>query len=205
MGMYDQLNKISRNIEQNQVDLKKSQEHQKKVEYIQTELEGALFGTLQDFMNRYNYNIFDDDVKAIAIDEVINGSEAELLLYDKDYTRQYLNKKYYTIARQVEQILKKKNANKDDYKKQIAIEKWHMQKQLMQQKVNEKSQKEAELLLRAKEQNRQALKDLISTIFDVGFKILVVMVKITFYIVLIPVKLGLAFLGGFVGGMIKIK
>ena len=57
-------------------------------------------------------------------------SNTDVLLYNKDYTRQYLNKKYYTIARQVEQIQKKTAPqNQDDYKKQIAIDKWNLQRE----------------------------------------------------------------------------
>jgi hypothetical protein len=140
--MYDYLNNISRNIEQNHVDIKKSQEHQKKVEYIQNELESALFGALQEYVKEYNYNIYDEDIKSMAIEDVLNTND--LKLYNTEYTMQYLNKKYYTIARQVEQVEKKQNTNKDDYKKQIALEKWEIEKQLMQQKLNEKNQKEAE-------------------------------------------------------------
>ena len=134
--MYNELNSIKRAVDQQAIEIKKTQEHQKHVEYVKTELEGLLWAELID-----KNNIFDNEIKAIVIDGVVNNTD--VLLYNKDYTRQYLNKKYYTIARQVEQIQKKTAPqNKDDYKKQIALEKWEIQKQREQIKL----QKEAEQL-----------------------------------------------------------
>lgn len=207
MRMYDYLNNISRNIEQNQVDIKKSQEHQKKVEYIQNELESALFGTLQEYIKEYNYNIYDEDIKSTAIEEVLNTNN--LKLYNSEYTMQYLNKKYYTIARQVEQVEKKQNANKDNYKKQIAIEKWELQKQLIQQKLSEKAQKETQ-----KEAEKQRMEQLrrqqirqqqINNILAIVGKILVFTMKAAIYMILAPFFVIALFFGGFVGGMIKLK
>ena len=207
MGMYDYLNNISRNIEQNQVDIKKSQEHQKRVEYIQTELEGALFGTLQEFLQEYNYNIYNDEIKSMAIDTVMNNND--LQLYNKEYTRQYLNKKYYTIARQIEQIEKKQNIYKDDYKKQIALEKWSLQKQIMQQKIQEKDKKEAEKIAQLKAIKRQqnidaAIKATTESI-KIGITILKATFKVGFYIIGIPLTFVSMFFAGFVGGMCKTK
>ena len=123
MGMYNELNNIKRAVDQQAIEMKKTQEHQKRVEYVKNELDGLLWAELVD-----KNNVFDNEVKAIAIDSVV--SNTDVLLYNKDYTRQYLNKKYYTIARQVEQIQKKTAPqNQDDYKKQIAIEKWNIQRE----------------------------------------------------------------------------
>lgn len=207
MRMYDYLNNISRNIEQNHVDIKKSQEHQKKVEYIQNELESALFGALQEYVKEYNYNIYDEDIKSMAIEDVLNTND--LKLYNTEYTMQYLNKKYYTIARQVEQVEKKQNTNKDDYKKQIALEKWEIEKQLMQQKLNEKAQKEAEKLLQLRIQQKQlkiqAITSCLSTIFNIIMKILTITLKLSMHVVLLPLQIIALFMGGFLSGMIKIK
>ena len=121
--MYNELNNIKRAVDQQAIEMKKTQEHQKRVEYVKNELDGLLWAELVD-----KNNVFDNEVKAIAIDSVV--SNTDVLLYNKDYTRQYLNKKYYTIARQVEQIQKKTAPqNQDDYKKQIAIEKWNIQRE----------------------------------------------------------------------------
>ncbi len=203
MGMYDYLNNISRNIEQNHVDIKKSQEHQKKVEYIQNELESALFGALQEYIKEYNYNIYDEDIKSMAIETVLNNND--LKLYNPDYTIQYLNKKYYTIARQVEQVEKKQNANKDEYKKQIALEKWNLQKQIMQQKINEKSQKEAEQEQMEQLRKQQIRQQQINDILRIVGKVLVFTCKATLYMLLTPLFVIALFGGGFLGGMIKLK
>lgn len=154
MGMYNELNKINQSINQQAIEIKKTQEHQKMVEYVKSELDGILLASLMT-----KNNIFDDDIKSIAIDEVINSTD--VLLYNKDYTRQYVNKRYYTIARQVEQVKKKQN-DSDDYKKQIALEKWELQRQKMQlqiererQKIDTKQQKEAAKIEQQKAARRQ--------------------------------------------------
>lgn len=146
MGMYNELNNIKRAVDQQAVEMKRTQEHQKRVEYVKNELEGLLWAELME-----QNNIFNDEVKAIAIDSVINNTD--VLLYNKDFTRQFLNKKYYTIARQVEQINKKQTqAIKVDYKQQIAFEKWEMQRQRERLKI----QTEAEKLKQA--QQKQYIK-----------------------------------------------
>lgn len=197
MGMYDYLHSISRNIEQNQVDIKKSQEHQKQIEFVQSELDGLLMSQLKE-----NNNIYSDDTKDMIIDTIINSTD--LRLYSIDYTRQYLLKRYYTMARQVEQIKKKQGAN-DDYKKQIAIEKWNLQKQIMQQKISEKAQKEVERQQIIAAQKKQARQQLLNDLLVISGKVFVFMCKATMYMILAPIFLALCFLGGFAGGMIKLK
>jgi hypothetical protein len=140
--MYNELNNISRAVNGQALEMKKTQQQQKQAEYIKSELRSMLQSELMDLND-----IFDDDTKATAIESVLNNTI--VLLYSKDYTRQFLNDKYYTIARQVEQI-KKKTApkNQDDYKKQIAIEKRDIQRQkellkikLLEQKIAQNEQK----------------------------------------------------------------
>lgn len=197
MGMYDYLHSISRNIEQNQVDIKKSQEHQKQIEFVQSELDGLLMSQLKE-----SDNIYSDDTKDMIIDTIINSTD--LRLYSIDYTRQYLLKRYYTIARQVEQIKKKQGVN-DDYKKQIALEKWDLQKQIMQQKISEKSQKEAEQERIDQARRQQARRQLINDLLQIGGKIFVFTCKATLYMILAPLFIIACFGGGFLGGMIKLK
>ena len=197
MGMFNELNKINQSINQQAVEIKKTQEHQKMVEYVKSELDGILLASLMT-----KNNIFDDDIKSIAIDEVINNTD--VLLYNKDYTRQYVNKRYYTIARQVEQV-KKKQSDNDDYKKRIAIEKWELQRQKMQlqiererQKNNTKQQKEAVKIQQQKAIQRQQVMQVIG-------KILLTFIKITLYISIAPLFIiGFLFIG-FLGGMMKGK
>lgn len=138
MTLNDRIKLIQDNQEHFIVEMKETQKQQKQVEYIKAELDGLLWAELME-----NKNIFDDEVKAIVIDVVM--SNTDVLLYNKDYTRQYLNKRYYTMARQVEQIKKKTEAtNKPDYRERIAIEKWDLQRQKELLKIKQLKQKTAQ-------------------------------------------------------------
>lgn len=142
MGMYNELNNIKRAVDQQAIEMKRTQEHQKQVEYIKSELKSMLHDELIE-----SNNIYSEEIKEIAIENVVNNTL--MLLYSKDYTRQFLNEKYYTVARQVEQIKKKTETAPNDYKKQIALEKWGIQKQREQirlQREQIRLQKEAEQL-----------------------------------------------------------
>lgn len=191
MGMYNELNKINQSINQQAVEIKKTQEHQKMVEYVKSELDGILLASLMT-----KNNIFDDDVKSIAIDEVINNTD--VLLYNKDYTRQYVNKRYYTIARQVEQV-KKKQSDNDDYKKRIAIEKWQLQRQKMQlqiererQKIDTKQQKEAAKIEQQKAAKRQRVMRNTECVIS-SF------IKVMLYIAIAPIFIISFIFSGFLG------
>ena len=138
MGMYNELNNISRAVNGQALELKKTQQQQKQAEYIKSELRSMLQNELMDLSD-----IFNDETKATAIENVLNNTI--ILLYSKDYTRQFLNDKYYTIARQVEQIKKKTEAtNKPDYRERIAIEKWDLQRQRELLKIKQLEQKIAQ-------------------------------------------------------------
>lgn len=197
MGMYNELNKINQSINQQAVEIKKTQEHQKMVEYVKSELDGILLSSLMT-----KTNIFDDDTKSIAIDEVINNTD--VLLYNKDYTRQYVNKRYYTIARQVEQV-KKKQSDNNDYKKRIAIEKWELQRQKIQlqiererQKIDTKQQKEAAKIEQQKAARRQrAMQNTECVISSI--------IKAMLYITIAPLLVIGFIFTGFLGGMMKGK
>lgn len=152
MGMYNELNNISRAVNGQALELKKTQQQQKQAEYIKSELKSMLQNELMDLDN-----IFDDEAKATAIESVVNNTI--ILLYSKDYTRQFLNDKYYTIARQVEQI-KKKTApqNQNDYKKRIAVEKWNIQRErervklaIEREKLQQLQQKQVQKLYKVKQ------------------------------------------------------
>lgn len=138
MTLNNRIKLMQDNQEHFIVEMKETQKQQKQIEYIKTELDGLLWAELME-----SKNIFDDEVKAVAIDVVMNSTD--VLLYNKDYTRQYLNKRYYTIARQVEQIKKKTEAsNKPDYRERIAIEKWDLQRQKELLKIKQLKQKTAQ-------------------------------------------------------------
>lgn len=121
------LNNRIKLMEENQniiiAEMKESQKNQKQVEYIKNELDGLLWADMME-----HNNIFDDEIRSIIIDDCM--STTDVLLYNKDYTYQYLCKRYYTLARQIEQIKKKTATNNDiDYKQRIAIDKWNLQRQ----------------------------------------------------------------------------
>lgn len=134
MTLNNRIKMIQNNQEQFIVEMKETQKQQKQVEYIKAELDGLLWAELME-----SNNIFDDEIKAIVIDTCMNNSD--VLLYNKDYTRQYLNKHYYTIARQVEQIKKKTS------------EDTNRQQQLKNDILEIKKQQEAEKLKKLQQQN----------------------------------------------------
>lgn len=123
MTLNNRIKMIENNQTQAIIEMKKTQENQKQVEYIKSELKNMLLCELLELNNLYNF-----DTKAEAIEKVINNTTT--LLYNKNFTRQFLNEKYYQVVRQVEQIKKKTVTNNDiDYKQKIAIEKWDIQRQ----------------------------------------------------------------------------
>lgn len=134
--MYNELNNISRAVSGQALELKKTQQQQKQAEYIKSELKSMLQSELMDLDN-----IFNDDMKAIAIENVLNNTI--ILLYNKEFTRQFLNDKYYVVARQVEQIKKKTS------------EETSRQQQLKNDILELKKQQEAEKLKKLQQQNMQ--------------------------------------------------
>ena len=136
------LNNRIKLIQENQdiiiAEMKESQKNQKQVEYIKNELDGLLWADMME-----HNNIFDDEIRSIIIDDCM--STTDVLLYNKDYTYQYLCKRYYTIARQVEQIQKKTAPkNQDDYKRQIALDRWDLKRQKELLKIKQLEQKIAQ-------------------------------------------------------------
>lgn len=152
MGMYNELDKISKNINQQVVEYKKTQEQQKRIEFVKNELDSALYGAIMDLSPK---NVFDEEVRSITIDAAFHG--CNYILYNKDFTLQYLNKRYFTIARQVEQVNKRILAESDttnDYKRQIALEKWEIQKEKELLKIRQLYNKEAEQQQKKKQENQ---------------------------------------------------
>lgn len=186
MTLNNRIKLMQDNQEQFIVEMKETQKQQKQVEYIKTELDGLLWAELME-----SKNIFDDEVKAIVIDVVMNSTD--VLLYNKDYTRQYLNKRYYTIARQVEQIKKKTEAsNKPDYRERIAIEKWDLQRQKELLKIKQLEQK-----CNAKQPQKQIYVKRSGNGGEVA--------KVLLYIILAPVAIFGLILYGFISAAAKSK
>lgn len=83
-------------------------------------------------------NIYIDDVKSFLIDKTIMQYKKTLSVdgvqrFNAKYNDNiliFLSEIYYTTCKQAEQIYKKQAPqNQDDYKKQIAIDKWNMQRE----------------------------------------------------------------------------
>lgn len=135
MTLNNRIKMIQDNQNQLIVEMKETQKNQKQVEYIKSELKNMLLCELMELDNLYNI-----DIKAIAIENVLNNTT--ILLYNKDFTRQFLNEKYYQVARQVEQIKKKTTTeNQPGYRERIAIEKWDLQRQKELLKIKQLEQK----------------------------------------------------------------
>ena len=192
MGMYNELNKINQSINQQAIEIKKTQEHQKMVEYVKSELDGLLLAVLMN-----SNNIFDDDTKSIAIDDVLNNTD--VLLYNKDFTRQYINKRYYIIARQVEQV-KKKQSDNDDYKKHIALERWELQREKMKLQIEREKQKNniKQQKATAKIQSKKTSCNYSS--ISSGINAILIICKIMLYIAIAPIIIIAFLLSGFFGG-----
>lgn len=161
MGMYDYLNNITKSID-NQTTAQETKSNKK------FKIENNLLVKLEYFIkhyktknkNIYNVNIQDEIIqKALYscfgdlesqhdyknIEDYVNNYQTKENRIDEDYYYLFCMKNYLKCCRNVEALMKKSNElTNNDYKKQIAIEKWDLQKQIMQQKLNEKSQKEAE-------------------------------------------------------------
>ena len=86
------------------------------------------------------------------------------------------------------------NQEKENWHKDLAYKKFEYQKE----KDTYKQNAEAEKL---RQQNAEARRELIKSIIDVLIEIFKLCCKITFWLVTIPLYLGLAFLGGMFGGM----
>lgn len=227
MRMYDYLNNISRNIEsQTAVQETKSSKKFK--------IENNLLVKLEYFIKHYktkNKNIYDVNIQDEIIQKTLHSCFGNLESQqdynniqdyvdnyqtkedriDEDYYYLFCMKNYLKSCRNVENLIKKSNelTNKDDYKKQIAIEKWDLQKQLMQQKLSEKAQKETQKEAEAQRmeqlRRQQIRQQQINNILAIVGKILVFTMKATIYMILAPFFVIALFFGGFVGGMIKLK
>lgn len=188
---------IQNNQEQFIIEMKETQKQQKQIEYIKSELDGLLWAELME-----SNNIFDDEIKAVVIDTCMNNSD--VLLYNKDYTRQYLNKRYYTIARQVEQI-KKKTApkNQDDYKKQIALDKWEIQRKKELLKIKQLEQKIAqnEQKYNIKQSQQRTATRTIYKASGSGGEV----AKVLLYIMLAPIAILGLIIYGFISAAAKTK
>lgn len=200
MTLNNRIKMIENNQTQAIIEMKKSQENQKQVEYIKSELKNMLLCELLELDNLYNI-----DIKAIAIENVLNNTTT--LLYNKNFTRQFLNEKYYQVARQVEQI-KKKTApkNQDDYKKQIAIEKWDLQRQKELLKIKQLEQKIArnEQKYNVRQAQKQSSKQ-IKTVYSGQGAVAIEIIKAFMFIMFAPIAIFGLIIYGFISAAAKTK
>jgi len=212
MGMYNELNRISQSI----VTSKQAKQQIKEQQEFEKDLQKELLQIMQEklIIEAESNNIFENETKERIIIETIEEylqtvrSEAWRNRFNNKYRKNlelFLNQNYFTVAGKAERIEKKQNANKDDYKKQIAIERWNLQKQIMQQKLSEKTKKEAEKQQIEALRKQQIRQQQFNDILRIAGKILVFTCKATLYMLLAPVFIIACFGGGFLGGMIKLK
>lgn len=196
MTLNNRIKLIQKNQDVIIAEMKESQKQQKQVEYIKNELDGLLWADMME-----HNNIFDDEIRSIIIDDCM--STTDVLLYNKDYTYQYLCKRYYTIARQVEQIKKKTEAtNKPDYRQRIAIEKWNLQRQKELLKIKQLEQKIAQN--EQKYNIRQAPKRPAKTIYKAsgsGSEV----AKVLLYLMFAPIAILGLIIYGFISAAAKTK
>ena len=223
MGMYDYLNNITKSID-NQATAQETKSSRK------FKIENNLLVKLEYYIKHYktkNKNIYDINIQDEIIqktlyscfgdlesqhdykniEDYVNNYQPKDERIDEDYYYLFCMKSYLKCCRNVESLIKKSNelTNKDDYKKQIALEKWNLQKQIMQQKISEKAQKEAEKEQIEQARRQQARRQLINDLLQIGGKIFVFTCKATLYMLLAPLFIIACFGGGFLGGMIKLK
>lgn len=220
MGMYNELDKINKSIKQQTITQK-----QKSIEKYKTE--NNLLIKLEYFIKKYknnNKDIYNINVQDEIIQKALHSCFGNLLQneaattpeefvenyvlederIDNDYYYIYCMRHYLQCCRNVEKYLKNKE-KQDDYKKQIAFEKWELQRQKIQlqiekekQKNNAKQQKEAEKIKAQKA--IQAQKATATTCI-----ILLTLFKIFMCIAIAPVFIVGHLFIGFLGGMIKGK
>ena len=213
MGMYNELNKISQSI----VTSKQAKQQIKEQEAFEKELQNELLQIMHEqliFAYEDGLNIFLNETKENIIFKTFNeylskynSNKTWVDRFNCKYRNNlevFLSQNYFTIAGKAERIAKKQGVN-DDYKKQIALEKWDLQKQIMQQKISEKSQKEAERQQIIAAQKKQATQELIGLLLSIAGKVFVFTCKATLYMLLAPLFIIACFGGGFMGGMIKLK
>ena len=202
MGMYNELNNIKMAINQQTGELKEAKKKQIEIETTKSILIDALTEEL-----KARENIFDDDTKAEALESVVQN--AHFILYSKAYTRQFLSSKYYIIANKVYSIQKKTAPqNQDDYKKQIAIEKWNIQRErervklaIEREKLQQLQQKQIQKQykpVQAKQQQRCYYAPVRS---GSGGEV----AKVLLYIMLAPVAIFGLILYGFISAAAKAK
>lgn len=148
MGMYDELNKISRIIEQNK---KKDEYNQTQATVNQVKKYNLLSLLQAELMEAEaeGYNLYHQNTKDRIIEAVVENPDASFL-HSKDYTVFFLESNYYSKAKAVQNIQKQLD------KPRIEAEKEAEKQAKMLEKMQIKQEKEAERL--QKEQEKEETK-----------------------------------------------
>lgn len=96
----------------------------------------------------------------------------------------------------------KSTIQKEDWRKDLAVAKFEYQKQKDYEKQELKRQ---QLIAQQKAVRSQQTAETVGTVVNVGLKVLLFTLKATLYLALAPIMIIALFMGGFAGGMIKLK
>lgn len=167
MGMYNELNNISRAVSsQANISESKSQKKYKLENNLLIKLEYYIRKYKDEKKDIYNVSIQDEIIQKTIrscfgelqsqldpnnpADFVENYQTNEEKI-DEEYVYIYCMRHYLTCCRNIENYVKnekKSNENQDEYKKQIALEKWEIQRQkellkmkVLEQKIAQNEQK----------------------------------------------------------------
>jgi len=84
------------------------------------------------------------DVKQMTPSEFVENYTLKEEKRDRDYYYIYCMRHYLQCCRNVNNYIRNKKSNEDDYKKQIALEKWELQRQKLQLQIEKEKQKQVE-------------------------------------------------------------
>lgn len=115
MGLYDNLNKIQRAIEENQKKDELKTTKTTKNQLIKYKLNSILQEEIEQKANIEKLNIHTKHVKDLVITNVLNNIDTEYL-HSKEYTTYYLIEKYDKIANKIQKQPKKQQEQTQNIK-----------------------------------------------------------------------------------------
>lgn len=213
MGLNDNIHTISKSIISEKQERIEARERKDFLKECQNELKALLLNMLIE-EKKDGTNIYLDTCKDYLINDAlttyINSQKNKYLIdrLEKNYKKDlqhFLILNYYTICGTAEKIAKKQVEDVEDYKKQIAIERWNLQRQKMQlqiegekQKNTYKSQKEAERIYKIQTAQRQKI---VNNTAKISNNLIVTVIKIFLGITFAPLLIMGFLLIGFLNGM----
>lgn len=172
MGMYDELNKISRIIEQNK---KKDEYNQTQATVNQVKKYNLLSLLQAELMEAEaeGYNLYHQHTKDRIIEAIIENPDASFL-HSKDYTVYFLEANYYSKAKAVQNIQKQID------KPRIEAEKEAERQAKTLEKMQIKQEKEA---IKAKAKKQEVLNDITHVLKVLIYVTLAPLIFLVFFIV----------------------